>query len=81
MALVFNHGLLHEGDALLSGKKYILRSEIMFSRVDPLETSPKETEAIELKRQAELLESQDQPYEAVRLYRRAFKLCPEIENY
>ncbi|RUS34250.1 hypothetical protein BC938DRAFT_481623 [Jimgerdemannia flammicorona] len=81
MALVFNHGLLHEGDVLLSGKKYILRSEIMFSRIEPIENSAKESEAIQLKQRAEQLESEGRQTEAVALYRRAFKLCPDIENF
>ena len=31
MALVFEHQLLHEGEVLNRGKKYILRSDVMFS--------------------------------------------------
>ena len=33
-ALVFNHDTLHEGMEVISGTKYIMRTEIMFHRVD-----------------------------------------------
>ena len=31
MVLVFRHALYHEGAALVSGRKYVLRSDVMFS--------------------------------------------------
>jgi prolyl 4-hydroxylase len=30
MALIFDHQLFHEGAAVTSGRKYVLRSDIMF---------------------------------------------------
>ncbi|KAJ3036461.1 hypothetical protein HDV00_002703 [Rhizophlyctis rosea] len=78
--IIFNHALLHEGSALLSGQKYILRSEIMFSRTEPLNLSPNESEAVVCRAQAEKLESDGKYEEAVKWYRKAFKLCPEIER-
>lgn len=33
-AVVFNHDILHEGAEVLSGSKYILRTDIMFRRLD-----------------------------------------------
>jgi hypothetical protein len=33
-ALVFNHDTLHEGTQVITGTKYIMRTEIMFHRVD-----------------------------------------------
>lgn len=32
-ALVFEHALLHEGSAVTSGRKYVLRSDVMYGRV------------------------------------------------
>src|SRR5688572_4281735 len=32
-ALIFRHDLLHEGAPLLSGVKYILRTELIFTRI------------------------------------------------
>jgi prolyl 4-hydroxylase len=31
MVLVFRHALFHEGAAVTSGRKYVLRSDVMFS--------------------------------------------------
>jgi predicted 2-oxoglutarate/Fe(II)-dependent dioxygenase YbiX len=33
MALIFAHDLLHEGAAVTSGRKYVLRSDVMYGRV------------------------------------------------
>ena len=33
MALIFRHELLHEGAAVISGRKYVLRSDVMFGAV------------------------------------------------
>ena len=33
MAPVFEHKLRHEGAAVTSGRKYVLRSDVMFGRV------------------------------------------------
>jgi prolyl 4-hydroxylase len=33
MALVFDHGLIHEGAELSEGVKYVLRSDVMYGRV------------------------------------------------
>ena len=33
MALVFEHGLIHEGGEVSKGLKYVLRSDVMYGRV------------------------------------------------
>jgi 2OG-Fe(II) oxygenase superfamily len=33
MALVFDHGLMHEGAQLTEGMKYVLRSDVMYGRI------------------------------------------------
>lgn len=40
MALVFEHHLLHEGCAVTKGRKYILRSDVMYGRVGLLTSNP-----------------------------------------
>lgn len=32
MALLFNHPILHRGDPVVKGRKYVLRSDLMFAR-------------------------------------------------
>jgi predicted 2-oxoglutarate/Fe(II)-dependent dioxygenase YbiX len=34
MALVFRHRVLHEGAPILSGRKYVLRTDVMYARKD-----------------------------------------------
>ncbi|KAL6066982.1 Fe2OG dioxygenase domain-containing protein [Balamuthia mandrillaris] len=81
MALVFNHRILHEGGQVLSNQKYIMRSDILFSR-DPssVDIDPKEQEALRMLEQAEDLETERRAEEAARLYRSAFKLWPPLER-
>lgn len=79
-AIVFNHYRLHEGARLDSGTKYILRTDIMFQRDNPAELSASQRRAVELLQRAEVLESSRQESEAAECYRRAFKLCPELEE-
>ncbi len=40
MALIFDHGLLHEGCAVTKGRKYALRSDVMYGRVGFLTSNP-----------------------------------------
>lgn len=40
MALIFEHGLLHEGCAVTKGRKYVLRSDVMYGRVGLFASNP-----------------------------------------
>lgn len=40
MALVFEHQLLHEGCAVTKGRKYVLRSDVMYGKVGLLTSNP-----------------------------------------
>jgi len=81
MAIVFNHRILHEGERVTSGQKYIMRSDLMFERVgEPLKFDPKEEQAILLMQEAEDLECDGHSEQAVACYRKAFKLWPPLED-
>jgi hypothetical protein len=41
MVLIFQHNILHEGERLGSGKKYIMRSDVMYHREDHVATKKK----------------------------------------
>jgi len=81
LAIVFNHRILHEGEQVRSGRKYIMRSDIMYRRIgDPLKLEPREEQAVLLLQQAEFLETDGKPTEAAELYRKAFKMWPPLED-
>lgn len=79
-AIVFNHYRLHEGARLTAGLKYILRTDILFEREGPADLSDSQRRAIELLQRAEVLETNHREMEAADCYRRAFKICPELED-
>jgi len=82
MAIIFNHQILHEGQQLASGLKYIMRTDIMFTKVtDPnYVKNPREVEALNLFQEAERLENDQRAMEAAECYRKAFKLWPPLAD-
>jgi len=80
--LFFQPGLLHEGEDIRSGIKHILRTDVMFRR-DP-DTRPQMklhvAQALELVQQAQAAEERKDCDHAASLYRRAFKMYPEVER-
>eukprot|EP00300_Choanocystis_sp_HF-7_P014617 c18751_g1_i2.p1 GENE.c18751_g1_i2~~c18751_g1_i2.p1 ORF type:complete len:250 (+),score=14.38 c18751_g1_i2:191-940(+) len=79
MAIVFNHYLMHDGETVTEGLKYMMRSEVMFERSVYPTFSASEDEAMRLYRSATEVEAAGDPMQAMQLYRRAFKLCPALE--
>lgn len=80
--LFFQPGLLHEGEDLRSGLKYILRTDVMYRR-DPATKVPRtmqQAKAMDLVQQAQAAEERRECDLACSLYRRAFKLDPNIEQ-
>merc|ERR1712039_737776 len=80
--LFFQPGLMHEGKDLHDGIKYILRTDMMCRRAPGTkpELSPQKVEARSLVQQAVLAEERAECELAAKLYRRAFKLDPELER-
>jgi hypothetical protein len=80
--LFFQPGLLHEGEDLRSGLKYILRTDMMFRRDPATKTqhTPQEEEAMALLHQAQAAEERGECNLACSLYRRAFKMDPNLEQ-
>lgn len=80
--LFFQPGLMHEGEDLYGGTKYILRTDVMCRRAPNTkpELSSQKLEARALVRDAELAEERSECERARYLYRRAFKLDPELER-
>lgn len=85
MLLVFQHNIYHEGEKLTSGLKYMMRSDVMY-KLDPVENEDdairarQTQEALELLGLAEQYESQGKFTEAIAMYKKAYKICPELEH-
>ncbi|WOO81234.1 uncharacterized protein LOC62_03G004758 [Vanrija pseudolonga] len=86
-AAAFRDSLLHEGAEVLAGEKYLLRTDVMFSRADgPFDfasafghLSKKEKGAAALKI-AVAVENASNLDAAVEYYRKAFRLDPALEE-
>lgn len=80
--LFFQPGLMHEGEDLYAGEKYILRTDVIFER-DPATKpcrTPQQIEAARLVQEASAAEERKECDLACSLYRRAFKLDPKLER-
>jgi hypothetical protein len=81
MAIVFNHEILHEGEQLKDGVKYIMRTDLMYDRqTAEQQKHPKEEEALLLLQLAETLESDGKAMEAAAAYRKAFRLWAPLAD-
>lgn len=85
--LVFDHLLLHEGQQVTAGQKYIIRSDLMYEKEEEEEVDGEEAakrrrqrEALELFQAGAKLEEGGDVTAAIQHYSRAFKICPEIED-
>ena len=80
-ALIFAHELLHEGAAVHPGcQKYIIRSDIMYKRTPPVCASPRGVAAFQLYQKAQELSNDGDCAQAATLFRRAFKLSPQLAD-
>lgn len=80
MALIFNHHILHEGEALQTNHKYLLRSDIMYVRDNPPVLLDNEQKALEMLERAKQYEDNNEFSKAITFYTKAFKLWPELEK-
>ena len=79
--LIFDQEYVHEGvPSLPPNNKYIIRSDIMFTRKIPLLTSPKDIEAYKLYRNAELLAENGEVDESISLFKKAFRMSKELKD-
>ncbi len=77
--LVFHQSLVHEGIPPIEPyKKYILRSDVIFSRNPPICDSDQDKHAYRLYKEAEDLAESGEVEAAIPLFRKAFKLSPEM---
>lgn len=84
--IVFDHKILHEGAQVVSGVKYMMRSEIIYQLQAPCKEndtnmSQSLKEAILLLQRAKLHEGNGEMDQAVACYRKAFRLHPELQRH
>ena len=87
LAVIFNHKLMHEGEALEDSvdnpKKFFMRSEIMFRNEQPTgkPLTENDEKALKLIQEADHLEFSGKALEAAKYWMRAFKLSPALEAH
>jgi hypothetical protein len=83
MLVMFLQGeVLHQGNPVTSGYKYILRSDAMYSRRTGggAEFTPAQAEALEYHRLAVEAEAAGAMEAAISLYSKAYRKWPELEG-
>ena len=82
--LFYQPGNLHEGLQLLSGKKYLMRTDVMFLRnheeCTDTNLSSNQKQALDVYKEAQKQELEGNCEASWKLYRRAFHLWPKLET-
>lgn len=83
--VVFFHNILHEGVPVGAGagagagaEKYIIRSDVMYEREEPVCKTPRDREAFQLYQDAQEQSVAGDTDAAMHMFRRAFKLSPAL---
>ncbi|KAK6589129.1 prolyl 4-hydroxylase alpha subunit [Cryptosporidium xiaoi] len=72
---------MHEGEPVSSGyKKYMIRTDILFNRINPILTSENDQKAYKMWLDAQNIAEKGDPGTAVSLFKKAFKLSPELAS-
>jgi len=79
--LIFDQEYVHEGvPSLPPNIKYIIRSDIMFTRKIPLLTTPADLDAYQLYRKAEYLAENGDVEGSILLFKKAFRMSKDLKN-
>lgn len=79
--LIFDQSLVHEGVPPASPfTKYIIRSDIMYTRSPAICNQPRDLEAYAIFREAEDLAESGMVAEAILLFRKSFKTSPDLSR-
>jgi tetratricopeptide (TPR) repeat protein len=80
MCLVFNQNILHDGEEVNDGLKYMMRTDIIYKCIKKFNVlTDKERKAMRLYNKAVDLEADGKLDESLTLYKKAFHLDPDVE--
>lgn len=83
-AVVFFHNIMHEGVPIDEGKKYIIRSDVMYKRNPPVLVEEKDKEAFKIYSEAvELCENATKPEEfkeATKLFKKVTRMSQKVSD-
>ncbi|GBG32316.1 Hypothetical Protein FCC1311_085412 [Hondaea fermentalgiana] len=79
--VIFFHNIMHEGVPVgEEAEKYIIRSDVMYRRRDPICKTPRDNEAFRLYQEAQEVSVAGDCDAAMTLFRRAFKMSPTLAD-
>ena len=82
--LFYQPGNLHEGLPLLSGEKYLMRTDVMFTKSSSASSAQNLTtnqkDAIDAYKEAQKEKLEGNPDVSWKLYKKAFRLWPDLET-
>ena len=80
--LIFHQSLVHEGiPPRQPFQKYIIRSDIMYERTPRIFERVQDIMAYKMVREAELIAEKGSAEEAIKLFRKAFRVSPELAHF
>jgi hypothetical protein len=83
MVLIFNQNILHEGATVTSGLKYFIRTDVQYKKITSTKNDTltlAQQSALELYCEAVELDNAKRNDEAIVFYRKATKLCDDVEG-
>lgn len=79
--IIFDHKLWHEGQSVREGRKYLIKSNLMYRSTVQEPDLSLEAQASRLYYEGVAHDKEGLTEEAISKYRKAYKLCPAVEEF